>query len=133
MAAENQHQSMFDMENHPRNRTARQARPDRAAFGWTAVFIGVVGLTLTMLNAWVWSLIPWELARSGTWAFVVTLMIIAPFTLLLMLIAWALLALYQRLGIRSWPGPLQGLLATLTTVVPLVALIGLRVALYDSY
>lgn len=93
-----------------------ERRRGRRAYAWAAGFIGAVGVIAVILNGVGWFRLPMDVTGAGAWFTVVTVMIIAPLTLLVMLGAWGFLALFRRMGIRPWPSSLQGLLASFVTL-----------------
>ena len=114
---------------YPGRPLLREVRRDHA-YGWAAALIGAVGAIGIVLNGIGWFSLPMDITGAGAWFFVVSVMLIAPFTLLLLLCAWGLLALLRKAGGRRWPGVVQGLFASGTTLA-VVAIIAWILFTYD--
>lgn len=98
---------------------------------WAAGYIGALGFAAVVLNGIGWFSLPMDIVGAGAWFTVITVMIIAPFTLIVLLCVWGLLALLRKTRARSWPGFLQGLIPTVFMLAVLAVGAALLFAEYE--
>lgn len=106
-------------------------RKKKHPYTWVAGYIGAVGLAAVILNGVGWFTLPMDVVGAGAWFTVITVMIIAPFTLIVMLCAWGVLALLRKTGLRAWPSFLQALLPSIFVLVVLAIVAVLLFAEYE--